>query len=154
MGIRIASGSLDNPNAPTDIFQQGAARGVFLLPVCTECQRYHWYPRSHCPFCHAEGTIAWEEVSGEGTIYSYSVMRKAEPLYVIAYVELAEGPIILTNVIECTPERVKVGMRVRVKYETGKDGLPLPYFTPCEGSTSLPTLASLSRRLGTPKPLL
>ena len=130
MRVRLSPGTLDDPAADTDIFRQAAARGRFLLPVCSACDRPHWYPRPQCPFCRQEGTIVWGEASGHATVYSYSVTRKANSPCVIAYVRLAEGPIILTNLVDCAPEQVQMDMPVTVKFGSDKNGSPLPVFAP------------------------
>ena len=129
MGKRHPAGTLNDPTAATDLLQMGRASGKFLLPVCTACGKAHWYPRSQCPFCRAEGTIEWEEASGAGTIYTYSVMRKAEPPYAIAYVQLAEGPRVMTNIVDCDFDKLSVGMAVQASFKEVK-GLPVPVFRP------------------------
>ena len=72
-----------------------------MIPVCTACDRAHWYPRAICPFC-AGDKVEWREASGKGTIYTFSVMRRVKEPYIIAHVTLAEGPTMLTNVVDAT----------------------------------------------------
>ena len=88
------------PSPETQAFWDAAAQGRFLVRRCTACGKAHWYPRPMCPFCWSEKT-EWVEASGRGRIYSYSVMRRAPEPYVVAYVTLAEGPTMLTNLIDC-----------------------------------------------------
>ena len=76
------------------------AEGKFLLRKCTACGEAHCYPRTLCPFCFSDKT-EWVEASGKGTIYTYSVMRRAPVPYAIAYVTLAEGPTMMTNIVDC-----------------------------------------------------
>ena len=72
----------------------------------------------------------WEESSGEGTIYTFSQMRKsASGPYAIGYVTLREGPSLLTNFVDCDMEKLKIGQRVKVTFKA-TDGAPLPFFTP------------------------
>ena len=68
--------------------RQGQAAGA---SKCTAAAELHHYPRAICPFCFSDKT-EWIEASGKGTIYSYSVMRRAPVPYAMAYVTLAEGP--------------------------------------------------------------
>ena len=127
--IRIPAGTLLDPTADNDLFKLGQARGKFLLPVCKACGKAHWYPRAHCPLCRAEDTIEWTEASGKGTIYTYSVMRKADPVYAIAYVELAEGPRVMTNIVDCDFDKLHIGMAVETCFREVK-GLPVAMFKP------------------------
>ena len=81
-------------------FWDAAREGRFVVPVCSACGRAHWYPRAICPFC-ASDKIEWREASGRGTIYTFSVMRRVKEPYAIAHVTLAEGPTMLTNIVDC-----------------------------------------------------
>jgi hypothetical protein len=79
-----------------------------------------------CPFC---GSLAVSdtEVSGRGTVYSFSIIRRgAGPFrdvapYVLAMVQLAEGPTMMTNLVDCDPEGVTVGQAVHVVFEPVAD---------------------------------
>ena len=84
-----------HPHPDTQAFWDAAANGKFVIRRCDACGKVHWYPRPICPFCASPAT-RWVEASGRGTVYSYSVNRHADPLYIIAYVTLAEGPTMLT----------------------------------------------------------
>ncbi|MGE3774968.1 MAG: Zn-ribbon domain-containing OB-fold protein, partial [Gammaproteobacteria bacterium] len=68
-----------------------AREGRLLLKRCRACGQTHYYPRAHCPFCLADDG-EWIEASGVGAIYSWSVERRGQPPYAIAFVMLAEGP--------------------------------------------------------------
>ncbi|HMK62411.1 MAG TPA: Zn-ribbon domain-containing OB-fold protein, partial [Acidimicrobiales bacterium] len=95
-----------------------ARRGKLLLQHCGECGRYQLYPRSTCLVCHAP--VSWSEASGRGTVYSFTVIRQnhSRPFrdwipYVVALVDLEEGPRLMTNVVGCDPDDVQVGMAVQ-----------------------------------------
>ena len=113
----------------TEPFWNAARERRFVVPVCGGCGKAHWYPRVVCPFCGAE-SIEWRAASGHGTIYSFSVMRRAEEPYAIAYVTLAEGPTMLTNVVDCDLEALHVGQSVRVAFADTKNGPAVPMFRP------------------------
>ena len=99
------------------------------LPGGCSCGKAHWYPRNHCPFCSSVD-LEWRESEGAGTIYSYSVMRRAKPVYVLAYVTLDEGPKMLTNIVGRDPESVRIGERVSVVFtEKTESGQVVPMFT-------------------------
>ena len=131
--------NLPTPSPPvtpeTKPFWDAAAEGRLVLPRCTTCQTVIWYPRAFCPECHTEG-VEWIEASGQGSVYSFSITRKGDGAwrevapYVLAYVELDEGPRLLTNVVGCAPDDVAIGQRVSVTFaDTGK-GSALPRFRP------------------------
>lgn len=117
------------PTVETARYWEAAAAGRLLVPHCIACGEKHWYPRAHCPFCFGTA-IEPREASGDGVIYSYSVMRRAPEPYVIAYVTLAEGPVMLTNIVECDPDRVAIGEAVRLCFKPSEDGQPVPMFRP------------------------
>ena len=110
-------------------FWEAAAKGKLLVKSCTACGRAHHYPRPHCPFCGSDRT-EWKESAGRGVIYSYSVMRRATPPYVIAYVTLDEGPTMMTNLVDCDLDALRIGQPVRVVWMPTDDGPPVPMFTP------------------------
>jgi uncharacterized OB-fold protein len=117
------------PNPETRAFWDGAAQGKLLLKKCTACSQLHYYPRALCPFCGAEAT-AWQAAAGTGTIYSYSVMRRAETPYAIAYVTLDEGVTMMTNLVDCDFDALRIGQRVKLVFTPTDGGPPAPTFTP------------------------
>jgi uncharacterized protein len=110
-------------------FFDAARQGRFMIPVCTACNRAHWYPRAICPFC-ASDKVGWREASGKGTIYTFSVMRRVKEPYIIAHVTLAEGPTMLTNIVDCDTETVRIGQPVTVVFQETENGQPVPMFKP------------------------
>jgi len=125
----------------TKPFWDGTLEGKLMLPRCTACQHVIWYPRTFCPECGSL-EVSWIQASGRGTVYSFTVNRRAnenvayrnadrtELVYVLAYVELAEGPRVLTNIVDCDPETVRVGMPVSVVFHDTGQGSALPRFKP------------------------
>jgi len=116
-------------NAETEAYWKAASEGKLLVKHCTACGQSHHYPRALCPFCFSDKT-EWKECSGKGTLYSYSVMRRAPVPYAIAYVTLAEGPTMLTNMADCDFDKLKLGQAVKVVFKPSEGGAPLPMFTP------------------------
>jgi uncharacterized protein len=110
-------------------FWTAARQGRFVVPTCGACGKAHWYPRAVCPFCDAE-KIEWRAACGTGTVYSFSVMRRAKEPYAIAYVTLAEGPTMLTNIVDCDFNALRIGQSVRVVFAETADGPPVPLFRP------------------------
>lgn len=113
----------------TEAFWQAAREGRFLVKGCDDCGRAHWYPRAVCPHCFGSST-RWKPASGRGVIYSFSPMRRADPPYTLAYVTLEEGPTMLTNLVDCDPRRLAVGMPVRLAAPPAEGGPPIPMFRP------------------------
>jgi uncharacterized OB-fold protein len=102
-----------------------------LLPRCRSCGEVFWYPRHFCPFCGALG-VEWIEASGRGTVYSFTVVRRgglgpyAEAMpYVVAYVELEEGPRVMTNLLD---EDVEIGDPVEAVFERSDAAPPMLRF--------------------------
>lgn len=112
-------------------YWEAAERGELLVKRCSDCDKPHYYPRAHCPFCSSAATV-WERSAGNGAIYSYSVVRYLSPAYCPAYVELDGGPTMLTQIVDCDVDTLDVGTRVRVVFRPGADGRTLPMFTPSD----------------------
>ena len=74
----------------------------------------------------------WIEASGKGTIYSLSVMQRGNPNpYCIAYVSLDEGVTMMTQIVDCDLEALKIGQKVKLVFKASEgDGPPVPMFTP------------------------
>lgn len=80
--------------------------------------------------------ITWKAASGTGIIYSFTVARRATGQYreaapyVLAYVELDEGPRLMTNIVGCPVDQVAIGQPVEVVFHDTGDGSALPRFQP------------------------
>lgn len=119
------------PDPETLPFWQAARDGRLLLRRCRDCAQMHWFPRSICPFCWSDRTD-WQPASGRGTIYSWTVLRRNATPHAVAYVELEEGPRMLTNIVECDLDTLAIGQDVRVVFvpTSDPDGPPVPMFRP------------------------
>ena len=116
-------------NMETTVYWESAKNGKLLVKTCKACGKFHYYPRTICPHCLSSDTD-WVEASGKGTIYTYSVMRRTETPYVIAYVTLEEGVTMLSNIVECDVDGVAVGQTVEVVFRDTEGGHSLPVFRP------------------------
>jgi uncharacterized OB-fold protein len=116
-------------NPETQPFWDAAAEGRLLIKTCRSCGQAHYYPRAICPFCFAD-TTQWLQASGRGTVYSYSVIRRVPVPYVIAYVTLEEGVTMMTNIVECDLDAIRIGQAVKVVFRPTEGGPPVPMFTP------------------------
>ena len=115
-------------NPETKPFWDGCMARKLIIPRCVDTGKYIWYPRAISPFTF--GATEWVEVSGKGKIYSLSVMQRAEVPFAIAYVELAEGPKMMTNIVDCDLDALKIGQDVTLKFVPSEGGPPIPMFTP------------------------
>jgi uncharacterized OB-fold protein len=118
-------------------YWEGLAQGELRIQRCNSCSKAVFYPRSICPYCHAD-QLSWIVASGKGTIYSYTVAHQAfgsfaaDVPFVVAIVELEEGARIMSRIVDAPRERVTVGTVVRVTFEQVGEDLTLPYFRPVE----------------------
>src|SRR6266511_5896705 len=116
-------------NPETRPFWEAAGRGRLLIKTCASCGQPHYYPRSICPFCGSDAT-EWLQASGRGTIYSYSVMRRVPVPYALAYVTLDEGVTMMTHLVDCDLDAIRIGQRVHVVFKPSEGGPPVPMFAP------------------------
>jgi uncharacterized OB-fold protein len=117
-------------------YWEGCARGELLLQKCSDCGAHRHPPSPRCAECRSPNA-EWVPASGEGTIYTFVVVRRSfDPAweddipYVVAIVELAEGPHIMTNIVERRVDSVHVGMPVTVMFDHVTDEIALPKFIP------------------------
>ena len=116
-------------------FWEGTKQGKLLIQVCKDCKSNIFYPRKFCPECWS-GNLDWIEGSGKAKIYTFSTAYSmVEPKfmdelpYTIAYVDLQEGIRMMTRIVECKPEDIKLGIDVEVVFHE-RGGYFLPYFRP------------------------
>ncbi|MEZ5786900.1 MAG: Zn-ribbon domain-containing OB-fold protein [Xanthobacteraceae bacterium] len=115
------------PNPETQAFWDATKQGRLLLRRCKACGEVHFYPRTICPFCFSDYT-AWLESKGQGTVYAFSVMRRGSP-FALAYVTLDEGPTMMTNIVDCDLDAVRIGQKVRVLFRESEGDYRIPVFT-------------------------
>lgn len=124
-------------------FFAAAAEGRLAIQRCPECGETVFFPRTVCPRCR-RGTPEWVDAAGAGTVYSFSVVARSaipgyadEVPYVVALVELDEGVRVMANVLNATPDQVRIGMPVGVTFQrragaAGEETV-VPQFEPAEG---------------------
>ncbi|MHC3819605.1 Zn-ribbon domain-containing OB-fold protein [Streptomyces sp. DT9] len=122
---------LPEPDASTRPYWDAAAEGHLLLRRCRDCGRAHHYPREFCPHCWSED-VDWERACGRATLYTWSVVHRNDlpPFggrvpYIAAVVDLAEGPRMMTEVVECEESALAIGMELRVTFrqEEGREAV-------------------------------
>ncbi len=125
----------DEPYA--EPFWTGCREGELRLQWCRSCGEPQFFPRPLCRFCGG-ADLEWRVASGEGRVYAHTVVRRVvqEPAfgeevpYVLAHVDLAEGPRMFTALVDSPPEEVENGMDVTVVFEAVTDEVVLPKFRP------------------------
>lgn len=108
-------------------FWEAAVRGVLVLPRCKACGETHWHPRAHCPFCRSDA-LEWQAASGRGTLHTFTIIRGKDAAHVLAYVQLEEGPLMLTNIVDQPFEELRIGMHVQVQFRATPQGRMAPVF--------------------------
>jgi len=118
--------------ALTEPYWEGCNAGVLKLQRCTTCGKHQFYPRNICSHCSAP-TLEWVATSGAGTVASFTVVRRgiseAYPApYIVALVDLAEGPRMMSNIVDADPGQVAIGAAVVVDFGAWTDEISLPVF--------------------------
>lgn len=120
----------------TKPFWDACKEGKLLLQRCRACGEHQHYYRGFCAHCWSRDV---EDVvsSGRGTVWSYTVTYqnrtpgyKEEVPYVVALVALEGGAKMFTNIVNCDPEQVRVGMPVRLTFAEAENGTRVPLFEP------------------------
>ena len=114
---------------------EAAAERRLLIQRCSACGAAVFFPRSVCPVCH-DDALGWADAAGTGTVYSYTVLHRAgkpgwegDVPYVVALIELDEGPRLMGNLLEADLAQVRIGMPVRVTFEQ-RGALTVPQWVP------------------------
>jgi uncharacterized protein len=138
----IPARMLPKLNEHNRAFWTGGANGQLLIAQCTQCGLWVSPPAADCPDCG--GALVPRPVSGQGTVFTYTVnyqpFNPAVPVpYVIAIVQLDEHPEIriATNIVDCEPDSVYIGLPVEVRFEHHEvdgESVFVPVFTPRKGS--------------------
>lgn len=126
----------------TDPFWEATRDRRYLVQWCAACKAPIFYPREVCPSCLSSDSLEWRESSGRGTVYAVSVQhRPANPTmadrvpYAVALVEVDAGDgsntvRVMSNVVNCGPQSIRVGDAVSLTWEELSDGRNLPQFEP------------------------
>jgi len=127
---------LPEVNEKTARYWEGCREHKLLLPKCRACGEIFFFPNHFCPRCLSED-LEWIQSSGAGKVHTFSVIERppiqsfaADVPYVVAIIELDEGPRMMSNIIEIAPGDVRVDMPVEVVFEDVTDDVTLPKFRP------------------------
>ncbi len=119
----------------TEAFWAATKEKELRYQQCSNCNTVVFYPRRHCTGC-TDGNLEWKVSAGKGTIYTYSVVRQSyHPFfrnmvpYTVAWIDMDEGPRLISNVTGIAPEEVSIGQKVQIEWEEHED-LNIPLFKP------------------------
>jgi len=125
------------PNPDSVRFWEGCKKEILLIQQCENCGKYRYEPRAVCPYC-LSSSVRWAESDGKGKVYSFVIYRYApapkwtdEVPYVVALIELKDCSVrMVSNIINCAPEEVKIGMDVVACFEKATEEITLVKFRP------------------------
>ncbi len=127
------------PMPETQAYWQGCRNHQLLIQRCTRCKEFQFYPRVICSKCMS-GNLEWEKASGRGKILAYTIVRRAvsqaydaDVPYVVALIQLDEGPTMMSNIVQCAPETLEIGRPVEVVFEDWSEEISIPQFRPLQG---------------------
>lgn len=126
---------IPQPTPETKHYWDGANDGELRLQTCNSCDHTYFPPRPFCPDCGSRD-VKVIKASGKGRLFSYIINHLPTPGYtppfVVAVVELDEGPRMMTNIVDCpqTPEAMELDMPLEVTFERLSDEINLPQFKP------------------------
>ena len=125
---------LPSPKPGTTQYWEACKRHELLIQECSQCGTKQFYPRTICSSCSAT-ELQWVQASGSGTVVTWTVVRHpvspayaADIPYVIALIELDEGPTMMAQIVDCEPESVQSGMLVDVCFEDWTEEITIPNF--------------------------
>lgn len=124
---------IDDDSRP---YWEGAKRHELMLKRCTRCGR-HFHLEYQCWDCPEDSTLEWVKASGQGTVYTFNVFHQAyhpgfkdDLPYNTAVIELAEGPLLISNIVGCPNEEIRIGMPVEAVFDDVTPEVTLPRFRP------------------------
>ena len=124
------------PNPDNAPFWEACARGELWLQRCTPCRAWRHHPRPMCPRCGST-EFEWERASGRGVVHTFTIVHgptlpafQQQLPYNVVAVALDEGVYMVSNLVDCAPEAIRIGMPVEVVFEPLTDTIALPKFRP------------------------
>lgn len=122
-------------------FWEAAGQGRLLLPRCDACGRSHWYPRTFCPLCQG-GPVQWVPASGRARVHACTSLLRDPSRTVMAFVELEEGPLMLTHLVGRDLSDWHIGAPLQVSFRALGTGLHLPVFEAAAQAPAAPAAAA------------
>jgi uncharacterized protein len=111
-----------------ELFYEGCAKGELRIRLCPKCKARFHFASEWCPYCYSQ-KLSYEKASGRGKVTHFTVCHTSPypeldqfTPYILALIELDEGVRMMSNVLDCSSERIRVGLRVKVRFETRGPG--------------------------------
>ena len=135
---------LPGPDVESAPFWSACKEHRLTMQYCVDCHHQQYPPVTFCEKCRSAKT-SWGDVSGRGKVYSWIVVRHPIPSdvfgdvvpYVVALIELEEGPRMASNIVGCDVESITDGMAVEVVFDDVTPEISLPKFRPAGGASSV-----------------
>jgi|TARA_Y100000310_G_C20212754_1_gene592099 hypothetical protein len=129
----LPRGIQEEANKP---FWDAARRHELVMPRCKNCDHMFFYPRTECPKCMSSN-LDWTQVSGKGRLYAFTLVRQPvnpafrdDVPYAYAMVQLAEGPRMISNIVECDVEALEIDMPLEAVFDDVTPECTLVKFKP------------------------
>jgi hypothetical protein len=129
------------PSPESAPYWKAAREHRLEIQHCDACGQFWFPPSQSCPHCLASN-FTWMPVSGRGKVFSFVTYHRVyhpafakEVPYVVALVELDEGPRLLTNIVGVPPQQVACDMPVQVTFDDDDEGVAVPKFKPLKAGT-------------------
>jgi uncharacterized OB-fold protein len=124
-------------------FWEGARQGEIRFPKCQDCNQFHWYPCTVCPFCYSSN-IKWQALISQPRLFTWTYVNYHLPIVtirgplIVILVEFDEAPglYLTSNLVECRPENIYIGMPLEVVFQRVNDKLTMPLFKPLKNKKS------------------
>jgi len=131
----VATRALPQRTAENARLWDSCVEHAMELQRCSACRKFWYFPSPICPHCSSL-EFKWEPISGLGTVHSFTWVHRPAPgfeelvPYVYALVELEEGQIVATNIVNTSEEELVIGLPVQIHYYDAAPDVTLPLFEP------------------------
>ena len=126
------------PSPETAVYWDACRSHQLMIQQCKDCNHNQFYPRILCTECMSQN-VEWIKASGRGEVISFTIVRRPvskayadETPYLVALIKLEEGPNLMSNIVGCDVENVKIGMSVEVVFEDWSEDISIPKFRPVQ----------------------
>lgn len=127
---------MPRPRPETAVWWESCRDHKLMIQRCSQCGKFQFYPRIVCSTCMSD-QVDLVQSCGRGKLVTFTICRlpvaqayAADLPYVVALIQLEEGPTMMSNIVQCDPESVVTGMSLEVIFETWSDEITMPQFRP------------------------
>lgn len=127
---------IPTPTNDTKPYWDACQQKKLVIQQCRVCEHIQFYPRLMCTNC-MNREVSWIEASGKAEVVSYTIVHRPilpayikEAPYILAIVQLEEGPTMMANIINCSLDEISCGMQVTVRFEPWSNEFLVPVFEP------------------------